>query len=161
MVACRNPARKEEILYSFTTLDLKANRILALYKPRWHIETDLRSLKRTVNLHEVASKAKTGWEKEVLMAVSAYYVVRAVMYLSAAGANLRSRQLSTSAAQEGAEFHHPRENLGRGARFPGSRVRILVWRRIYYELLTADSKGCFFNRHIRGHSPYARVSSEN
>ena len=63
MVSCRNPARKEEILYSFTTLDLKANRILALYKPRWHIETDLRSLKRTVNLHEVASKAKTGWEE--------------------------------------------------------------------------------------------------
>lgn len=32
---------------------------------------------------------------------------------------------------------------------------------LYHELLTADSKGCFFNRHIRGHFPYAKVSSEN
>ena len=32
---------------------------------------------------------------------------------------------------------------------------------LYHELLTADSRGCFFNRHIRGHFPYAKVSSQN
>jgi hypothetical protein len=32
---------------------------------------------------------------------------------------------------------------------------------LYSELLTADSKGCFFNRHIRGHFSYAKLSSEN
>ena len=100
MVGCRNPARKSEILYFFTTLDLKPSRILALYKLRWNIETDLRSLKRTVDLHRIASKTKAMVEKEVLMAVCAYNVVRAVLYLSASGAGLTPRQLSFSAAQD-------------------------------------------------------------
>jgi hypothetical protein len=100
VVGCRNPARKSEILYFFTTLDLKPSRILALYKLRWNIETDLRSLKRTVDLHRIASKTKAMVEKEVLMAVCAYNVVRAVLYLSASGAGLTPRQLSFSAAQD-------------------------------------------------------------
>jgi hypothetical protein len=100
VVACRNPTRKDEILYFLTTLDLKPKRILALYKLRWNIETDLRSLKRTVELHRVSSKTKDMVEKEVLMAVSAYNVVRAVLYLSAAGAGLAPRQLSFSGAQD-------------------------------------------------------------
>ena len=100
VVACRNPARKEEILYFFTTLDLKPKRILALYKLRWNIETDLRSLKRTLDLHQITSKTKAMVEKEVLMAVCAYNVVRAVMYLSASGAGLTPRRLSFSVAQD-------------------------------------------------------------
>jgi Transposase DDE domain len=100
VVACRNPARQQEILYFFTTLDLKPRRILALYKLRWNVETDLRSLKRTVGLHQVTSKSKAMVEKEVLMAVSAYNMVRAVMYLAASGAGLTPRQLSFSAAQD-------------------------------------------------------------
>jgi len=100
MVACRNPARREEILYFFTTLDLKPRRILALYKLRWNIETDLRSLKRTVNLHQITSRATAMVEKEVLLAVTAYNVVRAVMYLAAGRAGLTPRQLSFSAAQD-------------------------------------------------------------
>src|SRR5438034_13284 len=100
VVACRNPARKKEILYFFTTLDLKPRRILALYKLRWNMETDLRSLKRTVGLHQVTSKSKAMVEKEVLMAVCAYNVLRAVMYLSASGAGLTPRQLSFSGTQD-------------------------------------------------------------
>ena len=100
VVACRNPARKKEILYFFTTLDLKPRRILALYKLRWNMETDLRSLKRTAGLHQVTSKSKAMVEKEVLMAVCAYNVLRAVMYLSAAGAGLTPRQLSFSGTQD-------------------------------------------------------------
>jgi DDE family transposase len=100
VVACRNPARQKEILYFFTTLDLKPRRILALYKLRWNVETDLRSLKRTVGLHQVTSKTKAMVEKDVLMAVSAYNLVRAVMCLSAVRAGLTPRQLSFSAAQD-------------------------------------------------------------
>jgi putative transposase len=100
VVACRNPAREGEMLYFFTSLDVKPSRILALYKLRWNVETDLRSLKRTVDLHHVSSKTKDMVEKEVLMAVSAYNVVRAVMYLSACSAGLTPRQLSFSAAQD-------------------------------------------------------------
>jgi putative transposase len=100
VVACRNPAKKDEMLYFFTTLDLKPGRILALYKLRWNIETDLRSLKRTVELHRVTSKSRAMVEKEVLMAVCAYNVIRAVMYLSASNAGLTPRQLGFSAAQD-------------------------------------------------------------
>jgi len=100
VIACRNPARQDEMLFFFTTLDLKPKRILALYKLRWNIETDLRSLKRTVDLHQVTSKSQSMVEKEILMAICAYNVVRAVQYLSASAAGLRPRQLSFSTAQD-------------------------------------------------------------
>ncbi|MCI0353299.1 MAG: IS4 family transposase [Acidobacteriales bacterium] len=100
MVACRHPDGKGEMLYFFTTVDLKPKRILALYRLRWNIETDLRSLKRTLELHQVTSKTKNMVEKEVTMAVCAYNVVRAVMYLSASRAGLQPRQLSFSTAQD-------------------------------------------------------------
>jgi len=100
VVACPNPARGGEMLFFFTTLDVKPKRILALYGLRWNIETDLRSLKRTVNLHQVTSKSQAMVEKEVLMAICAYNVVRAVQYLSASQAGLKPRQLSFSTSQD-------------------------------------------------------------
>ena len=125
VVACRNPGNKDEILYFFTTLDLLPKRILAIYKLRWNIETDLRSLKRTLELHQLTSKTKAMVEKEVLMAVCAYNVVRATMYLSASRAGLKPRQLSFSGSQDAvmaawpylqrassqAEFHQELERL--------------------------------------------------
>jgi hypothetical protein len=100
MVACHHPARKGEMLYFFTTLDQKPKRILAIYKLRWNIETDLRSLKRTVGLYQLKGKSKAMVENEVLMAVAAYNVVRAVMYLGASTAGLMPRQLSFSSSQD-------------------------------------------------------------
>lgn len=64
VVTCQNPARRAERLFSFTTLDLKPQRILALYGWRWKIETDLRSLKRTVDLHRVTSKSQAMVERK-------------------------------------------------------------------------------------------------
>lgn len=100
IVACAHPARKGELLYFFTTLDQKPKRILALYKLRWNIETDLRNLKRTVGLYQMASKSKAMVENEVLMAVTAYNVIRAVMYLAASATGLSPRQLSFSSSQD-------------------------------------------------------------
>jgi len=100
IVACPHPVRKGEMLYFFTTLDQKPKRILAVYKLRWNIETDLRSLKRTVGLYQMTSKSKTMVENEVLMAVAAYNVVRAVMYLAASASGLVPRQLSFSSSQD-------------------------------------------------------------
>jgi putative transposase len=110
VVACRNPSRRDETLFFFTTLELKPARILALYiyKLRWNIETDLRSLKRTVGLHQVTSKGRAMVENEVLMAVAAYNVVRAVMCLAARRAGLTPRQLSFSAAQDAVMAAWPR-----------------------------------------------------
>ena len=100
VVACRNPSRPDEVLYFFTTLDLKPARILALYKLRWNIETDLRSLKRTVGLHQLTGRTPEMVEKELLLAVSAYNLVRATMYRAARRARLNPRDYSFSAAQD-------------------------------------------------------------
>jgi hypothetical protein len=122
----------------FTTLDLKPKRILALYRLRWNIETDLRSLKRTLELHQVTCKTKDIVEKDVTMAVCAYNVVRAVISLSASKAGLRPRQLSFSTAQDAvmaawpylqraramAEFHEENGTIVAGSS-PGQTARAL------------------------------------
>ena len=81
-------------LYLFTTLNLPAEQVVKLYARRWHIETDLRSLKRTVRLHHMTAKTVDMMEKELLVAVSAYNLVRAVMCLAARQAGVDPRQLS-------------------------------------------------------------------
>lgn len=81
-------------LYLFTTLDLPREEVVALYGKRYRIETDLRSLKRTVRLHHIAARNESMMEKELLMAVAAYNLVRAVMALAARRHHLSPRQLS-------------------------------------------------------------------
>jgi len=43
--------------------------VLALYGKRWNIETDLRSLKRTVRLHHISARNESMMEKELLTAI--------------------------------------------------------------------------------------------
>ena len=83
-------------LYLFTTLTLPAEQIVEMYARRWNIETDLRSLKRTVRLHQLTAKSLDMTEKELLLAFSAYNLVRAVMCMAAQKAGLQPRQLSFS-----------------------------------------------------------------
>jgi hypothetical protein len=99
LIVCENPSRPGELLYMFTTLELPAKEIPEIYKLRWNVETDLRSLKRTVALHQLSSKSLDMAEKELLTAVAAYNLVRAVMCLTARRANLTPRQLSFSFVQ--------------------------------------------------------------
>jgi hypothetical protein len=84
----------KEWLYLFTTLSLPQAEVLALYGKRWRIETDLRALKRTVRLQHIAARNESMMEKELLTAVAAYNLVRAVMALAARRHNLEPRQLS-------------------------------------------------------------------
>jgi len=99
LIVCRNPSRPNELLYLFTTLDLPVEEVLGIYKLRWNVETDLRSLKRTVGLHQLTSKSVDMVEKELLLAIAAYNLVRAVMCLAARRASLSPRQLSFSFVQ--------------------------------------------------------------
>jgi hypothetical protein len=99
LIVCRNPARPNELLYLFTTLDLPVEQVLGIYKLRWNVETDLRSLKRTVGLHQLTSKSVDMVEKELLLTIAAYNLVRAVMCLAARRASLGPRQLSFSFVQ--------------------------------------------------------------
>jgi hypothetical protein len=86
--------KSKEWLYVFTTAAPSREQLLALYAKRWQIETDLRSLKRTVRLHHVAARNESMMEKELLTAVAAYNLVRAVIALAARRHHLSPRQLS-------------------------------------------------------------------
>src|ERR1019366_4189509 len=86
--------KSKEWLYLFTTADLPWEQVLELYGKRWNIETDLRSLKRTVQLHHIAARRHKIMEKELVSALAAYNLVRAVMALAARRHNLVPRQLS-------------------------------------------------------------------
>jgi putative transposase len=99
LIVCANPSRPDELLYLLTTLTLPVAEILGIYKLRWRVETDLRSLKRTVGLHQLSSKSPDMVEKELLLAVAAYNLVRAVLCLAARRANVTPRQLSFSFVQ--------------------------------------------------------------
>lgn len=86
--------KSKQWLHLFTTRRAPAEELVALYGQRWRIETDLRSLKRTVRLHHIAVRKPSTMEKESLTAVAAYNLVRAVMALAARRHGLQPRQLS-------------------------------------------------------------------
>jgi putative transposase len=103
-----NPANPGDKLYLFSTLDLTPEQVLELYKLRWNIETDFRSLKQTVRLHRLLSKSVSMAEKELLLGVSAYNLVRAVMYLASRHAGISPRELSFSRVQDAVMVALPR-----------------------------------------------------
>lgn len=86
--------KSKKWLYLFTTQVSPAEELVALYGSRYKIETDLRSLKRTVRLHHVTVRSKDMLDKELLMAVCAYNLVRAVICLAARNNRIEPRQLS-------------------------------------------------------------------
>ena len=86
--------KSKQWLYLFTTLTMPAAEVVALYGKRWNVETDLRSLKKTVRLQRLPVQSMDMMEKELWAAILAYNLVRAVMILAARHAKLHPRQLS-------------------------------------------------------------------
>jgi hypothetical protein len=86
--------KHKQWLYLFTTLTLPTEQIVACYGKRWRIETDLRSLKQTVRLQQLSAQSADMVEKELLVAVLAYNLVRTIMYLAAERSGGDPRQLS-------------------------------------------------------------------
>jgi putative transposase len=86
--------KHKQWLYLFTTTNLPSEEVIALYGQRWQIETDLRCLKQTVHLSHINARSKDMMEKELLVAVMAYNLVRAIMFQAAQRAHIAPRQLS-------------------------------------------------------------------
>jgi hypothetical protein len=82
--------------YLFTTLseETEAAQIAAWYRQRWNLELDLRTLKGTLRLKHMQGKSRAVVEKELLIAVVAYGMVRALTAEAAARAGLHPRELS-------------------------------------------------------------------
>jgi hypothetical protein len=91
--------KHQQWLYLFTTLSLPAEQVVELYGRRWRIETDLRSLKQTIGLQRIEAHSTDMLEKELLVAVMAYNLVRALMVLAAQRARLDPRELSFTYAR--------------------------------------------------------------
>jgi len=87
-------------LYLFTTLDLPADEIVRLYGLRWNVETDLRTIKKTIRLEMLRCKTPAMVAKELVLAVTAYNLVRAVIDESARRTGMDPRQYSFSRVQD-------------------------------------------------------------
>lgn len=92
MVAPQNGFRQP--LYLFTTLTQSVEQIVAWYGKRWNVELDLRTLKGTLRMEQLHGKSRKAVEKELLIAVVAYGLVRAFMAVAAWEAGLPPRGLS-------------------------------------------------------------------
>jgi hypothetical protein len=108
--------KHKQWLYLFTTLALTADQIVACYGKRWRIETDLRSLKQTVRLQHLSVQSTDMMEKELLIAVLAYNLVRTIMYLAAQRSGGDPRQLSFTYACNIVLDGYPKILAARGAR---------------------------------------------
>ena len=86
--------KHQKWLYLFTTLTIAAEAVVALYGQRWNVETDLRGLKQTIRLHRICVQSVDMLEKELLIAVMAYNLVRGIMSLAARKAGIHPHQLS-------------------------------------------------------------------
>lgn len=86
--------KQQQWLLLFTTLSWPAEEVVELYGRRWRIETDLRSLKQTFRLQRISAHTADMMEKELLVAVMAYNLVRALMVLAARRAQIDPRELS-------------------------------------------------------------------
>ena len=87
-------------LYLFTTLPLTVEQLVQLYGQRWNVETDLRSLKRTLDLQVLRCHSVDMIAKELVLAMVGYNLVRAVMNAAAAEYGLDPRRLSFSRSQD-------------------------------------------------------------
>lgn len=85
-------------LYLFTTLSDSTEEVIALYLQRWNIETDLRSLKRTLQMYHLRAKTPAAVHREFLASVIAYALVRAFMAAAAESIGLAPRRLSFTGA---------------------------------------------------------------
>jgi putative transposase len=82
------------LLALFTTLEGEAEEIFQLYGQRWNIETDLRSLKGTLQLEQLTCSTPEMVAKEIDMALMTYNLVRAVTGVAARTAGLPPRSFS-------------------------------------------------------------------
>ena len=83
-------------IHLFATLEEPREVLVELYRRRWDIELDIRSLKQTLRLHSLSSKSMEMMEKELLLGIAGYNLVRSVQMAAARQANLEPRRLSFS-----------------------------------------------------------------
>ena len=115
-------------LYLFTSLDEPREVLVELYRRRWDIELDIRSLKQTLGMHSLRSKTPEMVKKELLLAIAGYNLVRSVQMAAARQANLEPRRLSFSRVQAVIMTALPRlATITDAAEWEGEYQKVLGW----------------------------------
>lgn len=115
-------------LYLFTTLEEPWELLVELYRRRWDMELDLRSLKQTLRMSSLSSKTPDMVEKELLLSIAGYNLVRSVQLAAARQANLEPRQLSFSRVQAVVMTALPRlASITDAAEWETEYQRVLRW----------------------------------
>lgn len=79
----------------FTTIvEASAEELVSLYGERWNIETDLRTLKSSLQLEQLTCTSSQMVAKEIVTGMLAYNLVRAVTYLAAQAVGAAPRDFS-------------------------------------------------------------------
>lgn len=87
------------LLALFTSLPDSQEEILALYGQRWNIETDLRTLKSSLNLDQLTCSSVDMVEKEIEMGMAAYNLVRAIACQASEQSGVPPRRYSFTRVQ--------------------------------------------------------------
>lgn len=115
-------------LYLLTTLEEPREMLVELYRRRWDIELDIRSLKQTLRMHSLNAKTPEMMEKELLLAIAGYNLVRSVQMAAARQANLEPRRLSFSRVQAVVMTAVPRlATITDAAEWAAEYQRVLGW----------------------------------
>jgi DDE family transposase len=96
------------LLALFTTLQDPPEQAVQMYGKRWNIEVDLRHLKGTLRLDELTCTSTEMVAKEIEVAMLAYNLVRAVIYLTAQQAGLEPRIFSFTQVRNVLQVFLPR-----------------------------------------------------
>jgi hypothetical protein len=104
--------------------------LAALYRARWNVELDLRSIKSAMQMGELRGKTPELVRKEVWAHILAYNLIRTVMAQAAAKHDLPPRSLSFTGAMQTLEAFQPLLELG-AADDAAGRLRL------YQDLLDA------------------------
>lgn len=95
--------RTREIVIVTTLLDAAkypASAIADLFKQRWHVELDLRSIKTTMGMEMLRTKTPDMVRKEIGMHLLAYNLIRGVTAEAARGHDILPRELSFNGARQ-------------------------------------------------------------
>ena len=97
-----------------------------LYRRRWDIELDIRSLKQTLRMHSLSAQTPEMAEKELLLAIAGYNLVSSVQMQAAREADLEPRRLSFSRVQAVVMTALPRLATLTGCDGMGGRIQTSV-----------------------------------
>lgn len=85
---------KPLLLALFTTLPLSQQDVYEIYGQRWNIETDLRTLKSTLQLDQLTCTTADMVAREIDLSMAAYNLVRSLIALAAEQSGIRPRDYS-------------------------------------------------------------------